>query len=319
MLRAAGFPPVSREAAISSLSSRPWLKLRREKPIQWREGSGMRVLITIVTILLLCQGLARAEPAGTVNVRRGVTSDVTPSILSAGADCVVGTYYMLDECGYACVVEGIGANQTFGVCFSMTEPNPLHSSCDTAACLRLDMVELVFYDVLSPPADQNMNLKVFAADAQGNPVGDLLGNRDFVPAYLDTAAFTSVQIDFTNGGSEPGLDLSGCGGCFVALLTWKNPTGHPCLALDNIGSCVAACGTNSACCEMGTPPYVYPRNRTHTYYYGAEGSWAKQDSICDPGGCEAYGHLEAIWSCGFCVVGAATQPTTWGAIKATYR
>lgn len=279
----------------------------------------MKAATIIGLVLLMLPGLALGWKSGTIEVRRGVTGDITPSLLGSGADCVVGTYYLLEECGFATVVEGIGENETFGVCFSMTEANALHSPCDTTACLRLDIVELVFYDILAPPANQNMNIKIYAADPDGNPVGGLLGNRDFEPAYVDTATFTSVEIDFTNGGTEPGLDLSGCSGCFVGLLTWKNSTGHPCLALDNISSCVGACGSSPECCEMGTFPYVYPRPRTHTYYYGAEGVWAKQDSICDPGDCGTYGCLEAIWDCGFCITGAATEPTTWGAIKATYR
>jgi len=279
----------------------------------------VRVTVIVGLVLLVVPGLAAGWMTGTVDVKRGGMEGIPPSMLCSGADCVVGAYYLLDACAFATVVEGIGENETFGVCFSMTEPSDLHSPCDTAACLRLDIVELVFYDVLAPPADQSMNIKVYAADAAGNPVGGLLGNRDFEPTCTDTATFTSVEIDFTNGGTEPGLDLSGSSGCFVALLTWMNPTGHPCLALDNISSCVAECGSTPACCEMGTAPYVYPRPRTHTYYYGTVGTWAKQDSICDPGGCETYGHLEAMWDCGFCIMGAATEPTTWGAIKATYR
>ncbi len=279
----------------------------------------MKVAIIIGLVLLMLPGLAVGWKAGTVDVKRDVMDDIAPSLLGAGADCVVGTYYLLEDCSFATVVEGIGENETFGVRFSMTEPNPFHSPCDTSACMRLDIVELVFYDVLVSPADQSMNIKVYGADPDGNPVGGLLGNRDFEPAYVDTALFTSVEIDFTNGGTEPGLDLSGCSGSFVALLTWRNSTGHPCLALDNISSCVEECGTSPACCEMGTFPYVYPRPRIHTYYYGTEGAWAKQDSICDLGGCGTYGCLEAIWDCGFCITGAATEPTTWGAIKATYR
>jgi hypothetical protein len=279
----------------------------------------MKSVIIIVAVLLMLPGLAAGWKTGTVDVKRGVMGEISPSAFGAGADCVVGTYYLLDACGFATVVEGIAENETFGVRFSMTEPSLLHSPCDTSACMRLDIVELVFYDVLAPPADQSMNVKIYGADPDGNPVGGLLGNRDFEPAYVDTASFTSVEIDFTNGGTEPGLDLSGCSGSFVALMTWKNATGHPCLAMDNISSCVGACGSDPACCEMGTSPYVYPRSRTHTYYYGTEGAWAKQDSICDPGDCETYGYLEAIWDCGFCIMGAATEPTTWGAIKATYR
>jgi len=188
----------------------------------------MRIGIIILVALLMLPGLAAGTKTGTLDVKRGVMSDVSPPLLGSGADCVIGSYYMLDACGFATVVEGIGENETFGVCFSMSEPNAFHTPCDTLACMRLDIVELVFYDVLGPPADQGMNLKVYAADADGNPTGGLLGNRDFEPAYVDTALFASVEIDFTNGGMEPGLDLSGCSGCFVALLTWRNSTGHPC-------------------------------------------------------------------------------------------
>ena len=279
----------------------------------------MRLMIIVSIALLVIPGLVSGSGTGKLDVKRGVMRDVGPPLMSSGADCVMGSYYMLDGCGFATVVEGIGENETFGVCFSMSEPDGFHEPCDTLACMRLDIVEIVLYDVLAPPADQSMNLKIYSVGPDGEPAGELLGNRDFEPAYVDTAVFTSVEIDFTNGGMEPGLDLSGCSGCFVALLTWKNSTGHPCLALDNISSCVDECGTSPECCEMGAAPYVYPRPRTHTYFYGSEGAWARQDSICDPQGCGAYGCLEAIWDCGFCTSGTATEATTWGGIKANYR
>jgi hypothetical protein len=193
-----------------------------------------------------------------------------------------------------------------------------YPACDTSECLTLDVIELTFYDVLAPPADQEMNVKVFGSGASGEPVGDLLGNLDFTPSYAESAVFTSVEIDFTNGAVEPGLDLSGCDGCFVVLLTWRNPTGHPALVLDNVSTCVDSCSANAACCQMGDFPYLYPR-KIHTYYYGIEWAWSKQDSIPDPGGCESFGCLEALWTCGFCTKTAATEPTTWGGIKALYR
>jgi hypothetical protein len=105
----------------------------------------------------------------------------------------------------------------------------------------------------------------------------------------------------------------------VVILTWKNTTSHPGLVLDNVSTCVDSCAVDAACCQMGTPPYVYPRLSTHTYDLGFEGAWGKQDSFADPGGAGAYGYLEALWTCRFCDISSAAQPTSWGAIKALYR
>ena len=135
----------------------------------------MKVAVIVGAVLLVLTGLAAGWETGSVSVKRGVMDDIGPSSMDAGASCIVSTYYLLDACGYATVVEGVGADETFGVRFSMTEANPFHSACDTSACMRLDIVELVFYDVLAPPADQSMNMKVYGADSDGNMAGGLLG------------------------------------------------------------------------------------------------------------------------------------------------
>jgi hypothetical protein len=279
----------------------------------------MKVFAAGILCLLLAQAQLLAWDVGTVRLDDGDLGRVGPSRLDLSAECQLGYSYLLDGCGYVTVVDSIDEGQCFGVRFNMSDQVQGQSPCDTNACMMLDVVELVFYDALPSPADQSMNLKVYGADDEGEPVGSLLGNRDFEVGYTDTAEFTVVEIDFTNGGVEPGLDLSGCRGCFVALLTWMNPTGHPCLVLDNVGTCVESCPGEPACCEMGTPPYTYPRGVVHTYYYGFEPVTGKQDSICDPAGCETYGYLEAFWDCGFCTKSTATEPSTWSRIKATYR
>jgi hypothetical protein len=254
--------------------------------------------------------LARME---TLNLR-----NIRPGHLGLDVSCLQHHYYLLQNCQYVTVLHGVEADESFGVCFSMMDTVYWYPPCDTSKCLALDVIELVLYDVLAPPADQAMNVKVLGADSEGEPAGGLLGNLDFTPTFEESAAFASIEVDFTNGGMEPGLDLSGCGGRFVVILTWKNSTGHPALVLDNISTCVDSCAVDPACCQMGTYPYVYPRH-IHTYYYGSEWVWSKQDSISDLGGGGTYGYLEALWTCGFCVKSTATKPITWGGIKAFYR
>jgi hypothetical protein len=228
-------------------------------------------------------------------------------------------YYFIGDCAYVTVFENIEENKSMGMHFNMQDTVAWHEPCDTSACMTLDVIDLTFYDVLAPPSDQGLNVKVYGADALGEPVGPLLGNRAFTPLFTDTAAFTITSIDFTNSGQEPGLDLSGSGGSFVVLVTWKNSTGHPSLVLDDVCTCVDSCAVNPACCAMGIAPYIYPRLKTHTYDYGFEWAWSKQDSFCDLCGCVGFGYLEALWTCNFCTESAATKPTTWGTIKALYR
>lgn len=235
------------------------------------------------------------------------------------ASCALDYDYLIDGCAYVTVIDGLSEDQSIGLHFNMSDSVPWYLPCDTAACLTLDAVELVLCDVLPAPSDQSMNLKICGADGSGQPVGQVLGNRSFSPLPADTIPFTTSVIDLTNGGQQMGLDLSGCGGEFVVILTWKNSTGHPGLVLDNVSTCVDSCAVESACCQMGTAPYVYPRGTTHTYDLGFEGAWGKQDSFPDPGGAGTYGYLEALWTCRFCDTSAATLPTSWGAIKALYQ
>ena len=275
----------------------------------------------VLAAWLLCLLIAPdvgAWGVGPVRIEPGRLTDVDPLRMGVDVSCMQSHYYLLGGCPYVTVLDGIDEGESFGMHFDMTDSLYWYPPCDTAACLTLDIIEMVLYDVLPSPADQEMNVKVFGAGADGEPSGDLLGNRDFQPSYTEPGGFTSVEIDFTNGGVEPGLDLSGCAGGFVVLLTWRNSSGHPGLVLDNIGTCVDSCAVDPACCDMGFHPYMYPRT-IHTYYYGTEWAWSKQDSVCDIGGCGTYGCLEALWSCGFCTNSAATEPATWGGIKATYK
>jgi hypothetical protein len=279
----------------------------------------MKTLLVLALCLALaasaCLGFTmRAIPLapGDVEQMRDLGSSTLPT-------CELSYYYLLSGCAYVTVVEDIDENASLGMHFSMADTVPWYDACDTTACLTLDVIDLTFYDVLAPPADQGLNIKIYGADASGEPFGPILGNRDFEPLYTDTAALTVTAIDFTNNGAGPGLDLSGCSGDFVVLVTWKNSTGHPSLVLDDICTCVDSCAVNVTCCEMGTAPYVYPRFAIHTFDYGTEWAWSKQDSFCDICGCLEFGYLEALWICGFCTQSAGTEPATWSTIKALYR
>jgi hypothetical protein len=278
----------------------------------------MRTAVIVAVVLGLGWGTGLAHTARSVPVGPDDLATLLEARTNLEVQCVLSYYYLLEGCPYVTVLDGIGENETYGVHFNMTDVVAWHPPCDTAACLTLDTIELVLYDVLASPAN-DMNIRIYGADADGRPVGDLLGNRDFTPLFTQPGEFTTVVIDFTNAGAVDGLDLSPCRGNFVALLTWKNPSGHPLLVLDNISTPVTNCPGTEACCDMGAVPYVYPRPATRTYFYGTEFAWAKQDSIADSGGEATYGYLEAFWSAAFCKWSAATVPTTWGSIKAMYR
>jgi hypothetical protein len=279
----------------------------------------LRAGIAFGLCALVLIGQTAAWDLRPVRVDPSDLSSIGDQISGFAAHCVMSYYYLIPECGYVTVMEGIGENETYGIHFNMSDEIPWHDACDTSACLRLDIIEIVFFDVLPPGNDQTVGVKIYGADGSGEPTGDLLGNRDFAPGYTDTASFSVVEVDFTNGGEVDGLDLSACGGNFVVLLTWKNDTGHPLLVLDNVSTCVDSCAVNASCCEMGITPYTYPRCGTHTYFYGTEGSWSKQDSVSDPGGSGTYGWLEGMWKCQFCRWSAAAEPMTWGGIKALYK
>jgi hypothetical protein len=276
----------------------------------------MKAAMIAIAALWLGSGMALAHTTRSVPLGQDDLATLKDMRAHLEVQCALSYYYLIDGCAYATVVDGIEEDETYGVHFNMTDVVPWHQACDTTACLTLDTVDLVFYDVSEANA---MNVKIYGADADGEPTGELLGNRDFTPGYTSPEVFTTVVIDFTNSGMVDGLDLSSCRGNFVVLVTWKNSTGHPMLVLDNISTCVGNCSGESPCCDMGTYPYVYPRAATRTYYYGVENAWAKADSIADPGGAATYGYLEAFMTAAFCKWSAATVPTTWGSIKAIYR
>ena len=278
----------------------------------------MRTLVVAIVLLVLMAGQAGAFTVRAVAMSPQDIQNLMDFRENLAVQCMLSYYYLLADCAFVSVIDGIQENNTFGMHFNMTNVVPFYPACDTAACLTLDAVEIVLYDVLGAPNDQAMNVRVYGSDSAGEPSGELLGNRDFTPASA-LEQFTTVVIDFTNGGAVTGLDLSGCRGNFVVLLTWKNATGHPDLVLDNVSTCVAGCPANPACCQMGSYPYLYPRTATHTYYYGVGPTWAIEDSVADPGGSATYGYLEGLWKSDFCKTSAATRPSSWGSIKAIYR
>ncbi len=232
--------------------------------------------------------------------------------------CHLYYYYLIDSCAYVTVL-GLDENQTVGVHFNMADHVPWLTPCDTSVCLILDELDIVLYDVLPAPNSQLLNIKVYEADQDGKPIGDPLANRDFEPEYTGSQRFVKCKIDFTNNHSQSGIDLSGCRGNFIALLTWRNSTNHPMLVLDNISECVDSCQTNPSCCQMGAYPFVYPRSTVHTHLYAGDGQWQRLDGICDEAGCNPYGYLEAFWESYFCIFSPSTQPDTWGSLKAIYR
>jgi hypothetical protein len=113
------------------------------------------------------------------------------------ASCVLDYYYLVDGCAYVTVIDGLSEDQSIGLHFNMTDSVAWYPPCDTAACLTLDAVELVLYDVLAAPSNQSMNVSVYEADASGEPVGQMLGNRSFNPIPTGTIPFTTSVIDFT--------------------------------------------------------------------------------------------------------------------------
>jgi hypothetical protein len=284
--------------------------------------SPLKLLSTFLVVALAAAAPVMAWETRTQHLSGSELAGISVAGPTAVPTCTLSYYYLIDGCGLVSIASGISENQTVGVRFNMAEAVPWYAPCDTNACLTLDAIKIVLYDVLAPPADQSMNLRIYASDESGRPEGPVLGNVDFAPPYGD-GGFTTSLIDFTNEGEVAGLDLSSAGGDCVALLTWTNTTGHPGLVLDVVSACVDSCATNAACCAMGVPPYTYPRTDTRTYDYGTGIEPGEPAPICDPAEsgetCPAYGYVEAVWSAYFCSTSAAVRPATWGAVKALYR
>ena len=279
-------------------------------------------MLTLLALTLVAAAPSSGWETRTLRISGADLAGIRGADLAAAPACTLSHYYIIDGCGLVSIASAVDENQTVGVCFNMADVVPRYSPCDTNACLTLDAIKIVLYDVLPPPADQGLNLRIYAAGESGQIEGPVLGNLDFEPAYSG-GGFSTSLIDFTNSGEVTGLDLSGAGGHCVALLTWKNTTGHPSLVLDIVSACVDSCGTNPACCAMGISPYTYPRADTHTYDYGQGMEPENPVRICDPAEsgevCPIYGYVEAVWEAYFCSTSAAVKPVTWGAVKALYR
>lgn len=290
-----------------------------------KTGTGdnlLRLVLILLVLILVAAAPSSGWETSTLRISGADLAGIRGADLAAAPACTLSYYYIIDGCGLVSIASGVEENQTVGVCFNMADVVPWYSPCDTNACLTLDAIKIVLYDVLPPPADQWLNLKIYAAGESGQIEGPVLGNLDFEPAYSG-GGFSTSLIDFTNSGEVTGLDISDSGGHCVALLTWKNATGHPALVLDVVSACVDSCGTTPACCAMGISPYTYPRAGTHTYDYGHGVEPEEPVRICDPAEgdepCPTYGYVEAVWGAYFCSTSASVRPTTWGAIKALYR
>lgn len=288
------------------------------------KGTGdirLRFLPILVVLLLAAAVPSLAWETRTHSVTGADLAVIRGASLSIVPTCTLSYYYLIDGCGLVTIASGIEENQAVGVDFDMSDVVSRYSPCDTNACLTLDAIKIVLYDVLPPPADQTLNLRVYAGDGSGQIGGALLGNVDFEPPYSG-GSFSTSLIDFTNGGVATGLDLSSSGGRCLAVLTWKNATGHPGIVFDIVSACVDSCGTNPACCAMGVSPYTYPRAATRTYDYGYGVEPGEPERICDPAEgetCPVYGYVEAVWETFYCSTSASVKPATWGAVKALYR
>lgn len=287
-----------------------------------KEGAELKLLCGFFVLILVSGSAAWGWETRTHALSGSDLAEIAGACLAVTPACTLRHYYLIDGCGLVSIAGGLEENQNVGVRFDMAETIEWHSPCDTNACLTLDGIKIVLYDALPPPENQAMNLKIFATDESGTIEGSELGNVDFEPPYA-MGGFSTILIDFTNEGAVPGLDVSGCGGRCLALLTWKSSTGHPGLVMDVVSACVDSCGTNAACCAMGVAPYTYPRTSSHTFDYGVGLEPGDPEPVCDPGEggatCPVYGYVEALWEAYFCSTSASVKPVTWGAVKALYR
>ena len=119
--------------------------------------------VTVFCVLLFAVCAGSWDLKDTEMTARGLRS-LIPGRLGSDVSCLQSHYYLLPGCEYVTVLEGVEADECLGTYFSMLDTVYWYSPCDTAKCLTLDVVEVVFYDVLAPPADQSMNLKVIGAD-----------------------------------------------------------------------------------------------------------------------------------------------------------
>lgn len=245
-------------------------------------------------------------------------------------DCFLQYYYFI-PCptyswfwGYYGWVQG----ETIGEFFTIGDNSMAgYTTCDSSACQHIfgfRVLDFAGYGAIYPGMF-TVKFNIYCCDAMGCPVGPPLWESLPVETQRDWTSFmVEPPVCVTDCCVQPAPPVS------PRILLTATHIGTDCTypqwGMDNISAVVEnACAMHDAGCL----PALYPRPSSshyatiHSGYYGINFAecppvWFADGADTVPGA-PTYGYVELAWRLFVRCLGPATEPTTWGQIKAIYK
>ncbi len=286
----------------------------------------MRFCGLLIPIFVLCLAVsAHGFDVEALKISEGLTA-------AEDADCYVQYYYHIgcptssmywSFSGWSCG-DKIGEFFTIGDVSTCSCPGP---ACDSARCQVVTGFKVLDFAGYGQtyPGLYTVRFDIYCSDESGCPVGGSLWES---PPLETAYGWNTISVD-------PPLDVAGC--CIQPdpparprLLVTATHIGTACnypkWGLDNISAAVlGGCDMHTSSCL----PALYPRpsnshySTIHSGYYGINFANCPPWWFVDGGDTthdqSMYGFIELAWRLCVRCVGDATEPTTWGNIKAIYK
>jgi hypothetical protein len=236
----------------------------------------------------------------------------------------------------------VPAGEVIGEMFTVGDPSmgregsgcPPYLNCQRCCdhgLERFRVLDFAGYGTIYPGLF-TVNFNIWCSDANGCPVGPSLwasGPTEFCTAGWNYIAVTPL-LDLGNCYTQLQSNLK----CYPRFLITATHTGisanYPAWGFDNVSTPL---GLSCAMHDNGCCPALYPRPQVSHYPAIHSGDYGVAFEHCPPqwftDGADSvgnvYGFIELAWrvyvrniyTC--CCPDEATEPTTWGAIKAMYK
>lgn len=254
-------------------------------------------------------------------------------------DCYMNYYYYIPctSSSWFWMFTNWTPGDQIGVYFTVGDPSmgragsgcPPYLNCDPCNAHTLEqfrVLDFAGYGTIYPGLFTT-TFDIYCADAYGCPVGPSLWNSG--PVEFCAAGWNYVPVTPNLCLSNCYTELQGTIKCYPRFLLAATMTGtvctYPAWGLDNISTPIGlACMMH----DTGCCPALYPRPtnshyaRMHTGIYHYQGvSYCPPLWILNPGDTvgDLYGCIELAWRVYLKNIYTATEPSTWGNIKAMYK
>jgi hypothetical protein len=260
-------------------------------------------------------------------------------------DCYMNYYYYIPcpTSSWFWAFSGWPAGEVIGEMFTVDDPSmgressgcPPYPICSGGAIVltKFRILDFAGYGTIYPGL-YTVEFNVWCADANGCPVGPSLWNSG--PQEFCTAGWNYVIVQPPLALWNCYTELQGNLKCFPRFLITATHTGtlakYPAWGFDNISTPL---GLSCSMHDNGCCPALYPRPQVGHYPVMHSGDYGVAFANCPPewftDGADSvgsvYGCIELAWrvylndisTCICTCTPRATQPTTWGSIKAMYK